>query len=152
VNQELEWRDVRDWAGISRPQVYYSLAKLARDGMIRPHVPKDDDTTTGGPDREVYAITASGRAALKKALERTEWAEQRPPPPFLTWMALSPHASPSTIRAQIDRRRRFLERELALERETLAAFGNDHAYARAMVSLTIRQFEVELEWLAALAL
>ena len=36
VNQELEWRDVRDWAGISRPQVYYSLAKLARNGMIHP--------------------------------------------------------------------------------------------------------------------
>ena len=30
ANLELERRQVRDWAGISRPQVYYSLEKLAR--------------------------------------------------------------------------------------------------------------------------
>ena len=27
---ELERREVKDWAGISRPQVYYSLDKLAK--------------------------------------------------------------------------------------------------------------------------
>ena len=31
ANLELERRQVRDWAGISRPQVYYSLGKLAWD-------------------------------------------------------------------------------------------------------------------------
>jgi len=35
ANLELERREIRDWAGISRPQVYYSLEKLARAGMIR---------------------------------------------------------------------------------------------------------------------
>src|SRR5580704_16758956 len=35
ANAELERREIRDWAGISRPQVYYSLEKLARAGMIR---------------------------------------------------------------------------------------------------------------------
>ena len=35
VNLELERRCVRDWAGISRPQVYYSLEKLAAAGLIR---------------------------------------------------------------------------------------------------------------------
>ena len=34
LNQELERREVRDWAGISRPQVYYSLKKLARSGHL----------------------------------------------------------------------------------------------------------------------
>ncbi len=28
ANLELERREIRDWAGISRPQVYYSLEKL----------------------------------------------------------------------------------------------------------------------------
>ena len=32
ANLELERREVQDWAGISRPQVYYSLEKLARPG------------------------------------------------------------------------------------------------------------------------
>ena len=35
ANAELERRQVRDWAGISRPQVYYSLEKLARLGLVR---------------------------------------------------------------------------------------------------------------------
>ena len=30
ANAELERRQVRDWAGLSRPQIYYSLEKLAR--------------------------------------------------------------------------------------------------------------------------
>ncbi len=36
VNQTLEYREVRDWAGISRPQVYYSLRKLERLALIAP--------------------------------------------------------------------------------------------------------------------
>src|ERR1700752_151520 len=35
ANLELERREIRDWANLSRPQVYYSLEKLARAGMIR---------------------------------------------------------------------------------------------------------------------
>ena len=34
ANLELERRQVQDWAGVSRPQVYYSLEKLARLGLI----------------------------------------------------------------------------------------------------------------------
>ncbi|MFI5107117.1 MAG: hypothetical protein ACHP79_19505, partial [Terriglobales bacterium] len=34
ANLELERRQVEDWAGISRPQVYYSLEKLARLGLV----------------------------------------------------------------------------------------------------------------------
>lgn len=150
LNQQLEWREVRDWAGISRPQVYYSLAKLAKQKMIRLVEGANDEAR--GPDREVYTLTAAGRHALEKALKRPEWAEQRPPPPFLTWMALSAHADPQTVVEQIERRRRFLERELVREQKTLSEFeGTSHAVraARQMVKLTIRHFEVELEWLAS---
>ena len=35
ANLELERRQVQDWAGVSRPQVYYSLEKLARLGTDR---------------------------------------------------------------------------------------------------------------------
>ncbi|HEY2236828.1 MAG TPA: hypothetical protein VGK01_25385, partial [Candidatus Angelobacter sp.] len=34
ANLELERRQVQDWAGVSRPQVYYSLEKLARLSLI----------------------------------------------------------------------------------------------------------------------
>jgi DNA-binding PadR family transcriptional regulator len=35
VNAELERRQARDWVAISRPQIYYSLEKLARQGLLK---------------------------------------------------------------------------------------------------------------------
>src|SRR4029077_8163853 len=35
ANRELQRREIRDWAAISRPQVYYSMEKLARLGFLR---------------------------------------------------------------------------------------------------------------------
>jgi DNA-binding PadR family transcriptional regulator len=145
---ELDRRDVEDWASISRPHVYYSLKKLARIGLIAPA------TGTGrssGPVRLVYRITAAGSSALAEALGQTHWALQRPPPPFLTWLALSIHARPSDRRALCVARRTFLQAQLDREQATLIAIEADEGpavkVAAAMVRLCIRQFEVELAWL-----
>src|SRR5437016_10103051 len=35
VNATLENRKIRDWAAVSRPQIYYSLDKLTSLGLIR---------------------------------------------------------------------------------------------------------------------
>src|SRR5580704_19108737 len=67
VNLELERRDVRDWAGISRPQVYYSLDKLASASLIRTG---ESAEIAAGPERRVFETTAKGRHALSDALER----------------------------------------------------------------------------------
>jgi len=148
ASAELEYREARDWAGISRPQVYYSLKKLAERGYV---APAGDDQAAAGPERRVYAPTEKGREALASALERPDWALQRPPPPFLTWLALAHHARPGAVARQVRRRREFLRREADRERETLASFGHQggeaHAAARLMVELTIRHFEAELDWL-----
>src|SRR5947199_7936505 len=80
ANLELERRQVQDWAGISRPQVYYSLEKLGRLGYIRA---AGDQEPALGPERKVYSPTAKGRAALAAALEREDWTTQRERPPFL---------------------------------------------------------------------
>jgi DNA-binding PadR family transcriptional regulator len=152
ANLELERRQVRDWAGVSRPQVYYSLEKLARAGLIRSGA---DESPAAGPDRCVYKTTAKGRAALAEALEREEWTTARDRPPFLTWLALSWQATPAAVRLQIGRRREFLEKELAREQATLrdirAEVGHDTHEAVWMVTLVIAQFRVELRWLRKLA-
>jgi len=151
ANAELERRQVRDWAGISRPQVYYSLDKLAQRGLIRT---RGDDTPAAGPERSVFATTAQGRAALADALEREDWTTQRERPSFLTWIALSWQARPGVFRRQIGRRRRFLEAELAREEDTLQAIkkevGHEFHEAIWMVSLVIEQFRTELRWLRKL--
>lgn len=149
---ELERREIRDWAGISRPQVYYSLEKLERAGLIRS---SETEEPAAGPERSSYETTAKGRAGLAAALEREEWATQRERPPFVSWIALSWLARPGVFQKQMERRRTFLEEELRREKETLRGILKEvgHPYHEAvwMVSLMIEQFRVELKWLKKLA-
>jgi DNA-binding PadR family transcriptional regulator len=151
ANLELERREIRDWAGISRPQVYYSLEKLARAGLIRG---LETGKPTAGPERSAFETTTAGNAALAKALERDEWTTQRERPAFLTWIALSWQARPGVFEKQIERRREFLEKEVLREKETLRSILEEvgHPYHEAvwMVGLMIEQFEVELKWLGKL--
>jgi DNA-binding PadR family transcriptional regulator len=148
ANLELERREIRDWAGISRPQVYYSLEKLARAGMIRA---LETGEPAAGPDRSSFETTAKGRGALADALEREEWAMQRDRPPFLTWIALSWLTRPGMMEKQIEQREEFLRRELTREEETLKSVleevGHPHHEAVWMISLMIEQFRTELRWL-----
>jgi DNA-binding PadR family transcriptional regulator len=148
VNTELERRQVRDWAAVSRPQVYYSLEKLARLKLIKT---AEDDTAAAGPERRVFATTAAGAAALADALEREEWTSARDRPAFLTWMALSWLARPGVFRRQVKRRREFLDAELAREQATLRAVRSEvgHEFHEAvwMLRLIVQQLRSELRWL-----
>jgi DNA-binding PadR family transcriptional regulator len=148
ANAELERREVRDWAGISRPQVYYSLEKLARLGMLRAATTRKP---AEGPERAIFAITAKGKTCLADALEREDWTTQREKPAFLTWMALSWQARRGGFARQLHSRTEFLKRELKREHATLASVLDEvgHANHEAvwMIKLMIAQFETELRWL-----
>ena len=96
ANLELERREVRDWAAISKPQVYYSLEKLARLGLVRE---SRSDDAVAGPERQVYGTTPRGRAALAEALDREDWTNQRERPAFLTWMAFRGRLAPAFLPA-----------------------------------------------------
>ena len=152
ANLELERRQVRDWAGISRPQVYYSLEKLQAHGLIRA---AENADPAAGPERSVFTPSAKGRSALAAALGREEWATQRERPSFLTWMALSWQARPGVFQQQLRRRQQFLEKEMKREEETLRAIREEvgHGYHEAawMVSLMIEQLRTELRWLRKLS-
>lgn len=152
ANLELERRQVRDWAGISRPQIYYSLDKLLRLGLIRGAA---SDDPAAGPERRVFTTTASGRAALGDGLEREDWTTQRDRPPFLTWIALSWQARPGVFQKQLRRRGKFVEAELRREVATLKAIHQEvgHRFHEAdwAVSLMIEQFRTELRWLRRVA-
>jgi DNA-binding PadR family transcriptional regulator len=147
ANAELERRQVREWAGISRPQVYYSLEKLERLRLIRE---SESDTPQAGPDRRVFSTTAQGRAALADALDDEAWTEGTERPPFLTWMALSWQTKPGGFVRQLQRRRKFLQRQLAAKRAVLRAVRREvgHPYHEAvwMLTLAIDQLRAELRW------
>jgi DNA-binding PadR family transcriptional regulator len=149
ANAELVRREVQDWAGISRPQVYYSMEKLARLGMLREAA---DKKAAEGPERQVYTVTSRATEALADSLEREDWTTQRERPAFLTWMALSWQARRGVFASQLSKRREFLQKELAREKETLDSVlkevGHPHHEAVWMISLMIAEFETELKWLA----
>jgi DNA-binding PadR family transcriptional regulator len=152
ANALLEFRKVRDWAGVSRPQVYYSLDKLARLGLIRSAETEDD---AAGPERRVFETTPRGRAALADALERDDWTRQMERPPFLTWLALSWQCRPGVFSKQLRQRQKFLEHELARRREILLAVRKEvgHRFHEAvwMLSLQMDQLRTELRWLKKVA-
>jgi len=151
ANAELVRREVKDWAGISRPQVYYSMQKLARLGLLRPAA---DKYQAEGPERQVFTVTRAGIAALADALEHDTWTTHREKPLFLTWTALSWQARKGAFARQLSRRQKFLQAELAREQETLRSVLEEvgHPYHEAvwMLRLMIAQFETELHWLARL--
>jgi DNA-binding PadR family transcriptional regulator len=152
ANLELERRQVRDWAGISRPQVYYSLEKLGKLGLLRS---ANSDEPAAGPERSVLTTSARGRAVLADALEREDWAIQRDRPPFLTWMALSWQARPGIFERQLRRRQEFLQKELVREEATRRAVRAEvgHSFHEAvwMLTLVIEQLRTELRWAQKLA-
>jgi DNA-binding PadR family transcriptional regulator len=148
ANLELERREIRDWANLSRPQVYYSLEKLAHAGLVRT---AETGMPAAGPERTTFETTPKGRAALANALEHENWTGERERPSFLTWMALSWQARPGVFEKQLERRLEFLEKEIAREKEVLESILKEvgHPYHEAvwMVSLVIEQFETERNWL-----
>lgn len=152
VNAELERRQARDWVAISRPQIYYSLQKLARQGLLSE---SQDSGPALGADRLVLRTSAKGRAALARELERESWTNQRERPAFLTWLALSWQATALAVRRQIQRRMKFLETEILREESTLRdvrrEVGHDYHEAVWMLKLTIGQLKSELNWVRQVA-
>jgi DNA-binding PadR family transcriptional regulator len=151
VNATLEDRKIREWAPVSRPQIYYSLDKLTKLGLIRT---ASDETPAAGPERRVFETTAQGRDQLADALESKHWVNNQVHQPFLIWLALSWQARPRAFRKQLNDRKRFLETRLAGERATLKDVLEEvgHPYHEAvwMLQLMIEQTENEKRWISRL--
>jgi DNA-binding PadR family transcriptional regulator len=147
ANAELERREIRDWANVSLPQVYYSLKKLKRAGLLRAG---ETSEPLDGPERSTFETTEKGRMALANALEHEGWTTQRDHPPFLAWMALSWQARPGVFRSQLKRRRKFLLEEIARENKTLlsiyAEVGHKYHEAVWMVGLMLDLMRTEVLW------
>src|SRR5881628_1737181 len=74
VNATLDARQIREWAPVSRPQIYYSLDKLVGLGLIRV---VSDDEPAAGPERRVFKTTAAGLERLAESLDQPHWIDDR---------------------------------------------------------------------------
>lgn len=147
ANVELERREIHDWAPVTPSQVYYSLEKLKRAGLLRR---LEGGALSEKPEPATFETTEKGREALADTLENEEWTTQREHPAFLIWLALSWQARPGVFRKQLRRRRKFLHQELAREKKTLMSIyeevGHKFHEAAWMVSLMIAQLRTEILW------
>lgn len=147
VNATLEERKIREWAPVSRPQIYYSLSKLTNLRLIRV---TETDSPAAGPERRVMQTTPLGREQLAHALEAKHWITQKVHQPFLIWLALSWQARTRTFRKQLDNRRKLLEQRLDSEKTTLddvlSEVGHQYHEAVWMLQLLIEQTQTELRW------
>lgn len=142
---ELERCEVGDWAAVSRAQIYYSLKKLAKRGLIRT---ARDTGTPAGPEREMFRTTPGGSRAMARSLARLDWARSRPPLPFHTWICLARSAEPADRTAMLAERRRYMQGQIEKEVATLEAIrgdpGPNQAMALAVVGHAIEMFRMEL--------
>lgn len=148
INVTLEERKIRDWAPVSRPQIYYSLGKLENLGLVSA---AQDVAAAAGPERRVVATNSKGRDLLAAALEDEHWIVDRVYQPFLIWLALSWQTRGRAFVDQLERRKAFLIDRLADLRETLDAVmeevGHPHHEAVWMLELVIGETEFELQWI-----
>jgi DNA-binding PadR family transcriptional regulator len=126
--------------GPARSQIYAVLPRLVESGLATSRTVAQSRR----PDKNVYRITAAGRAALKA------WIEETPPPPdpdrnpLLLKIFFGDASSPEVLAAQVRHRRHEAERLLeTLERFDAEADPGDlysaltrawgHAYADAVI-------------------
>ena len=148
VNATLEQRRIREWAPVSRPQIYYSLDKLLKLGLIRGAT---DASPAAGPERTVFETTAQGRDQMADALDASHWIDDGVYQPFVIWLALSWQARGDTFPNQLRARHQFLSTRLRDERETLnhvqKEVGHDHHEAVWILELKIEQTRLEIRWI-----
>jgi DNA-binding PadR family transcriptional regulator len=74
VRRELESWNAEQWANIAYGSIYFSLAKMADEGLVQVVSAEDRGKR---PARTVYAITDAGRLEFTRQL-RQLWWEYRP--------------------------------------------------------------------------
>jgi DNA-binding PadR family transcriptional regulator len=148
---ELRKMGIAAWAGASRPQVYWSLNKLARMDLIRVVEIADPPT---GRRRRVFAVTPKSRAALAKTLRRKYWTTEPHHSRFVAWLRLCSALDRTTFAQQVKARKAFLEVEL--EREARAPRAEGRGSSRAPESdawaarLSAAHLRAELNWVRSL--
>lgn len=124
-------------------QVYATLGRLERDGLIAPTAQDQD----GGPERTWYALTDDGRAGLDDWLGAVE-----PPAPYVTSILFS-KVVVSLLTADADRARDYLTAQRAAHLQRVRELTAVKTRAGAAVDdvvaadYAIAHLDADLRWL-----
>ncbi|WP_284536363.1 PadR family transcriptional regulator [Nocardioides sp. T2.26MG-1] len=121
-------------------QVYATLARLERDGLVE----QVETRQHAGPERTVYALTASGRDELRRWLAETE----QPGPYAADELVRKTITALHTGADSVD----FLRRQRAVHLEAMRALTRERAAAaepgtRIALDHTLAHLDADLRWL-----
>src|SRR4051812_8976100 len=119
-------------------QIYTTLARLERDGLVR-----GSDSSSGGRTRRTYALTESGRSAVDEWLATPATARRLKDDFFLKLVLAG--SSPRVARTLIERQRRACLQEL---RDISNVPVGENRVAALLLEGAALHLKADLEWLA----
>jgi PadR family transcriptional regulator, regulatory protein AphA len=108
IKKDIEEGLFSHFIDASYGSIYPALTQLAGEGLVTVRA----EEQTGKPDKKVYAITESGRAALAKSIAVVP-ARDKYKSEFLFQMLLRQYISPETMIRAIDKQMDDLKQDLA---------------------------------------
>lgn len=128
---------------LAAAQVYATLERLQRDGLVRP----GDAERGGGPERTPYTLTATGRTALR------DWLREVVAPAEFVANPLAVKVTVALLLGERDTAQEFLRRQraahLARMRELTAAKVDPAATPSAVLAadFAVHHLDADLRWM-----
>ena len=140
----IDDRGMREWVDLGLSSIYDVLRRLQRRGMVF----SETDSTSRGPKRKAFGVTAEGRAALADGLVAA--LRELPPPhsPFLLGLANTPSLPGTDVAEALAARLETLEHERMRLSRIREALGGRPTHVDAMFDYSLTLITAELEWLA----
>jgi len=122
---------------VNAGQVYTTLARLERDGLVR-----GSDSAEGGRQRRTYELTAAGHEAVERWLA-TPATARRLKSDFFVKLVIA-GSEPETARALIERQRAAYLQEL---RDVTGVEPGENLVAALLLEGAALHLEADLKWL-----
>jgi DNA-binding PadR family transcriptional regulator len=142
LKQALEQTFGRAWSPPNIGQVYVTLGRLERDGLVR----SQDVEQTSRPNKKVYELTAAGREEL------ATWAREPSDGPrvrdeFFMKLALAPLAGVTDRTALINQQRRHYLNAMRELSHLVATTDRSNRLALLLIEGAMLHLQADLDWL-----
>ena len=148
IRHEIETWTADQWAGIAYSSIYFSLAKMAEEGFVRP---VDEQQAGRRPARTVYTITDAGRAEFLRLLRDYWWEIKPATDPFQIALAFMDDIPREELLAALRRRAGLLRARVdGWEYEARVKMSDSPGTPRHVIEnmrLMMSHLETELRWI-----
>jgi DNA-binding PadR family transcriptional regulator len=143
LKEEFESEFGSAWPEVNSGQIYVTLQRLQRDGMVSAEVEPQE----GRRSKTVYQVTGAGEEELQ-AWYREPSASPRVRDDFVQKLVMAARTGEAAPLDLIDRQRAYHMRSLAdVERMSLSMVNGDHRGERFLLEGIALHLQADLKWL-----